>query len=139
MKHLTILAMMLLLGTMAPLSAQTADNDEEGLFIEIEPSAEFEGGMQAIMSYIRSNVRYPKNAKNVEGKVFIRFTIEKDGSVSNAKVVRSDVKNKKYRKALEKEALRLIRNMPRWKPALHNGEPVRCDFTIPVTFNQDKD
>ncbi len=131
---------MLLLGTMAPLAAQTADNDdEEPVFAVVETQPELEGGMQAFMSYIRSNVRYPKNAKNVEGKVFIRFTIEKDGSVSNAKVVRSDVKNKKYRKALEEEALRLVSNMPRWKPALHNGEPVRCDFTIPVTFNQDKD
>lgn len=131
---------MLLLGTMAPLAAQTADNnDEEPVFAVVETQPELEGGMQAFMSYIRSNVRYPKNAKNVEGKVFIQFIIEKDGSVSNAKVVRSDVKNKKYRKALEKEALRLVSNMPRWKPALHNGKPVRSFFMLPITFNQNKD
>lgn len=131
--------MMLLLGTMVPLAAQTADDNDEGLFIESEPHPDFEGGWEAIMSYFRSNVRYPENANNVEGKVIIQFIIEKDGSVSNAKVVRSDVKEEKYRKALEEEALRLIGNMPRWKPALHHGKPVRSSFMIPVKFNQDKD
>lgn len=131
MKHFILPAIMLLLGTMAPLSAQTAgSNDEEPVFVQIENKPEFEGGWTAFEAYFQNNLRYPKKAvkERIEGKVLVKFIVEKDGSVSNAEVIRS------VSKELDKEALRVIRNMPKWKPGTLKGKPVRCSFTVPVTF-----
>ncbi len=122
---------MLLLGTMAPLSAQTAgSNDEEPVFVQIENKPEFKGGWTAFEAYFQNNLRYPKKAvkERIEGKVLVKFIVEKDGSVSNAEVIRS------VSKELDKKALRVIRNMPKWKPGTLKGKPVRCSFTVPVTF-----
>lgn len=95
----------------------------------IEEEAEFVG--QDFTAYLASEIVYPPRAYKylVQGKVYVHFMINDDGSISNALVVRG------LDKDLDKEALRIIRNMPDWKPARKDGEPVPMVFTCPVSFS----
>ena len=109
----------------APLDANT---DEVFKVVEVDP--EFPGGEEALYKYLAENIKYPVMAKNnkVEGRVYITFVIEKDGTVSDAKVLRSD------NEELNAEALRVINAMPKWKPGTQRGVPVRVQYNIPITF-----
>ena len=80
--------------------------------------------------YLAKNIKYPPKAekKGIEGKVMINFIVEKDGSISNAKVVRH------IHPLLDKEAERVIKAMPKWSPGKQEGKPVRVKFNIPVAF-----
>lgn len=91
---------------------------------------EYPGGMQAMMSFIGENVKYPEDAmeKNISGKVFVSFVVEKDGSVSEAKVVKSVCAS------LDNEALRVVNAMPKWTPGKMDGKNVRVKYTLPFTF-----
>ena len=83
------------------------------------------------MEYLSKNVRYPEEAyKNgIQGRVISTFGVEKDGSITEARVVRS------VDKLLDAEALRVLSTMPNWIPGRQNGEPVRVKYTVPITFN----
>ena len=109
----------------APLDANT---DEVFKVVEVDP--EFPGGEEALYKYLAENIKYPVMAKNnkVEGRVYITFVIEKDGTVSDAKVLRSD------NEELNAEALRVINAMPKWKPGTQRGVPVRVQYNIPISF-----
>ena len=109
----------------APLDANT---DEVFKVVEVDP--EFPGGEEALYKYLAENIKYPIMAKNnkVEGRVYITFVIEKDGTVSDAKVLRS------VNEELDAEALRVINAMPKWKPGTQRGVPVRVQYNIPITF-----
>ena len=109
----------------APLDANT---DEVFKVVEVDP--EFPGGVEALYKYLAENIKYPEKAKNdkVEGRVYITFVIEKDGTVSDAKVLRS------VNEELDAEALRVINAMPKWKPGMQRGVPVRVQYNIPITF-----
>ena len=109
----------------APLDANT---DEVFKVVEVDP--EFPGGEEALYKYLAENIKYPEKAKNnkVEGRVYITFVIEKDGTVSDAKVLRS------VNEELDAEALRVINAMPKWKPGMQQGVPVRVQYNIPITF-----
>ena len=109
----------------APLDANT---DEVFKVVEVDP--EFPGGEEALYKYLAENIKYPEKAKNnkVEGRVYITFVIEKDGTVSDAKVLRSD------NEELDAEALRVINAMPKWKPGMQRGVPVRVQYNIPISF-----
>ena len=82
------------------------------------------------MKWLSSNLRYPELAQqnNVQGKVIVKFTVEKDGSITNPTVVRGVDKD------LDREAIRVVKKMPRWTPGKNNGAAVRSYFTLPVTF-----
>ena len=112
-----------------PLAADSAD--EEVIFIEVDPVPEFPGGQKALFDYLRFNTRYPKQAyrKGIEGRVVCQFVVKKNGKVSNVKVVRSSGD-----KSLDREAVRVIRSMPKWKPGKYQGEPVSTKYSCPVTF-----
>lgn len=75
-------------------------------------------------------VKYPMIAQenNIQGKVFVQFVIEKDGSVSDVKVARS------VDPSLDKEAIRVVKAMPKWKPGKQRGKPVRVSYTVPINF-----
>lgn len=104
--------------------------EPEKIFEAVEQQASFPGGQGALMKWLSSNLRYPELAQqnNVQGKVIVKFTVEKDGSISNPVVVRG------VDKALDKEAIRVVRKMPKWSPGKNNGAAVRSYFTLPVTF-----
>lgn len=97
---------------------------------ELEEDASFPGGMHAMYSWIASNVIYPAFAleKNIEGKVYVSFVIETDGSPSNIKIVRG------VHPTLDVEAIRLVKTMPNWNPGKNNGKPVRVRVNLPINF-----
>ena len=102
----------------------------EIVFDVVEQMPEFPGGAEGMMTFLANTVKYPKEAmeKGLEGRVLVRFVIEKDGSVSEPKVVRSP------NEELDAEALRVVKAMPKWTPGKQNGRVVRVNYTIPVTF-----
>ena len=95
---------------------------------EVMPS--FRGGQKALMAYLAENVQYPKDMKDTcaQGKVVVSFVVERNGCITEPKVVKSVCQ------ALDKEALRVVRSMPKWIPGSQNGERVRVRYIIPVTF-----
>ena len=103
---------------------------QDSVFQVVEEMPEFPGGMQAMMQFIASNVKYPSIAQKngVQGRVITQFTISKDGSITDAKVLRS------VDPYLDKEALRVISAMPKWKPGKQGGKAVATRFTVPVVF-----
>ncbi len=108
--------------------------EADKVFTEVEVYPEFPGGMEGLMSYLSTNIHYPENAKNqgVEGRVFINFIIEKDGSVDSAKVLRG------IGGGCDEEALRVVSEMPDWTPGYQHGEAVRVSYNLPVKFSLDK-
>ena len=94
-------------------------------------TASFPGGNDALASYLQTNVTYPESAmKNNEiGKVFVSFVVEKDGSTQNVKV------EKGVSSILDAEAMRVVRNMPKWIPAMKDGKEVRTALTLPIVFH----
>ena len=91
---------------------------------------DYPGGQKELLSFLSRNIKYPTKAEEnkIQGRVVIQFVVNKDGSVSDAKVVRS------VDPELDKEALRVINTMPKWKPGMQRGKPVRVKFTVPVMF-----
>ena len=135
MKKTILLIAMLLSGAM--LMAQNTevvvnptDNDEE-VFLVVEDEPEFPGGMEALYKYLASNIKYPAAAKEqkIQGHVIVNFVIEKDGSVSNIKLLR-DIGG-----GCGEEAIRVVQAMPKWKPARQRGKRVRAQFNLPINFN----
>ena len=100
------------------------------IYDQVETMPEFPGGVEKLMEYVAMNVRYPKDAEDkcLQGRVIATFIVEKDGSITGAKIVRS------IDPALDAEALRVINGMPNWKPGTQKGEPVRVKYTIPISF-----
>ena len=104
--------------------------DGEGVYEKVEVMPEYPGGSRALLKFIDDNIVYPEIAKNngIEGRVFMRFIVEKDGSVSNVKITRGiDI-------VLDKEAFRVVSLLPKFKPGKQNGKPVRVYFSVPVRF-----
>ena len=87
-------------------------------------------GQEGLMRYIAKNVRYPQIAKeyNITGKVYVQFVVDKDGSVTDVKILRGVDKN------LDTEALRVIRSLPKFKPGMQRGKPAKVIYTIPIRF-----
>lgn len=108
----------------------TTSNTEE-VFMEVEDMPEFPGGMGELMTYLGSNIQYPSKAKenHWEGRAVCQFIIEKDGSISNAEIIRSS-----GFQLLDIEAMRAILNMPNWTSGKQNGDSVRVKFALPITF-----
>ena len=100
------------------------------VFTAVEQPAEFPGGQEALMKWLSNNIRYPDSAQQngVQGRVTVRFIVEKDGSVSGATILKGVDKD------LDAEALRVVKRMPKWQAGKNNGQAVRSYFTLPVTF-----
>ena len=109
---------------------QTAVKAEgaDKVFGMVEEQPSFPGGQAALMKYIEENMRCPDPESDASGRVIVQFVIGKDGTVKDPKVVRG------ITPALDGEALRLVRNMPKWKPGKQMGEAVEVRYTLPVTF-----
>lgn len=109
----------------------TEETDEIVPFLPSEDMPIFPGNVQ---KWIAKNVHYPQLAleNGIEGKVYVQFVVERDGSISNIKVVRS------VDASLDKEAVRVITGMPKWKPGKQRGKAVRVAYTLPIVFQLDK-
>jgi len=106
-------------------------HDAQGdIFKSVEQSAEFPGGLNALYKYMGKNLRYPEAARknDVQGKVFVTFVIEKNGLVSNVKIIRG------IGHGCDEEAVRVIKASPKWKPGMQNKRPVRQQYTLPINF-----
>ena len=100
------------------------------VFDVVEEMPSFPGGQGALMSFLSSNIKYPVVAQEngVQGRVIVGFVVERDGSITDVKVMRS------VDPSLDREAQRVVRAMPRWKPGKQNGSAVRVKYTVPVVF-----
>ncbi|NRA12409.1 MAG: energy transducer TonB [Crocinitomicaceae bacterium] len=98
-----------------------------------DPEAEFPGGAKEMYKWMSRNTKYPQSAiqDSISGRVYIQFIVEETGELSNIAVMRSP------NDALSKEAIRLVKSMPKWKPGMISGEAVRIRYNIPVRFNLD--
>jgi protein TonB len=96
----------------------------------VEEMPEFPGGQSALMKYLSENIRYPVIAQEngIEGRVICSFVVERDGSITDVQVVRG------VDPSLDREAVRVIQSMPKWKPGKQRGKPVRVRFTLPIVF-----
>ncbi len=106
------------------------DYNEVNEFDRVDEKPTFPGGESAMKSFLRSNIKYPIVAQEngEQGCVFVQFIIEKDGSISDVKISRSDAPS------LDEEAMRVIKAMPKWNPGKLNGIPVRVKNEVPVVF-----
>ena len=100
------------------------------LFSVVEVMPQYPGGQIAMLKYIMENIKYPEQAmkKGIQGRVVVSFIVEKDGRVSNVRLLRS------VESSLDKEAVRVVKSMPKWSPGKQNGKPVRVRFNVPVMF-----
>ena len=118
------------------IASFTVQNDEpekstdREAFDVVEQMPEYPGGLAELMKYLSMNVHYPEAAMKTgtQGRVLVRFIVEEDGTVSDARVVQ------RVSDELDAEALRVVSAMPKWTPGRQNGQPVRVKYTIPVTF-----
>ncbi len=103
---------------------------EQEIFQIVEEMPAFPGGEQKLMEYVGKNIKYPQIAREsgIQGRVFVGFVVEPDGSVSNVKLLRG------IGGGCDEEAMRVIKNMPKWKPGKQRGKAVRVSYQIPVMF-----
>lgn len=104
--------------------------EPEKIFVAVEQPAEFPGGMPALMKWLNNNIRYPEAAQqnDIQGRVIVKFIVEKDGSIGNVTIAKGVDKD------LDREAIRVVKKMPKWQPGKNNGQAVRSYFNLPVTF-----
>ena len=104
--------------------------EETKVFDDVEQMPSFPGGPSALMQYLSSNIKYPVVAEEngVQGRVVCTFVVERDGSITDVRVIKS------VDPSLDKEAVRVVKSMPKWIPGKQNGSAVRVKYTVPVTF-----
>lgn len=109
-------------------TSQVADSMEA--FRVIEETPEFPGGDTALRSYLAKHIQYPEEAEKsgISGKVYVQFVVDKDGSITNVKVIKG------IGAGCDEEARRVVRSMPEWDPGRQKGEPVRVRLIVPVNF-----
>ncbi|HBN06159.1 MAG TPA: hypothetical protein DD434_10300 [Bacteroidales bacterium] len=103
-------------------------DDNEPIFVVAEESPEFPGGDTALYNFIEENLRYPNTEADFQGKIILSFIVEKDGSLSNVKLIRG------LYKPFDEEAIRVVKLMPKWKPAKQRGKTVRFQNVLPIKF-----
>ena len=113
-----------------PVKAEPKPEVENKVFDVVEQMPSFPGGPSALMQYLSSNIKYPVVAQEngVQGRVVVSFVVERDGSITDVQVTRS------VDPSLDREAQRVVRNMPRWIPGKQNGQAVRVKYNVPVAF-----
>jgi TonB family protein len=104
--------------------------NEEEVFTIVENMPEFPGGQKALYEFLVKNLKYPAKAKKkgISGKVYVNFVIGKDGQVRDIKVIRG------VHKLLDKEAIRVMKAMPKWKPGTQRGKNVNVSYNLPINF-----
>ena len=114
-----------------PVAVEEEEPEEQTIFEIVEQMPEFpNGGMAGLMQYLSKNIKYPTIAQEngTQGRVTVQFVVNRDGSIVDAKVLRG------VDPYLDKEAIRVISSMPKWKPGMQRGKAVRVKYTVPVMF-----
>lgn len=129
--YFAVLGFLLSLSPFCFVNAQVEKQGEEEVFVMVEQAASFPGGTEALYKYISDNLQYPRLAieKGIQGRVYVTFIVEKDGSITDIKVLR-DIGD-----GCGDEVVRLVKTMPKWKPAKQRGKTVRQQFNLPVMFS----
>lgn len=135
MKRLALLLSAIFLTNMAFCQEEKKVSVDDEVFVIVEEQAEFPGGLDSMYAYIVKNLKYPEAAKEkgIEGRVFVSFIIEKDGSISNVKILRG------IGGGCDEAAKEMVEKMPKWKPGTQKGKPIRCQFNLPINFELSKD
>ena len=109
---------------------QEKEKEENQVFFIVEDMPQFPGGELALRKFIAKSIKYPVIAQEngIQGTVYVTFVVGKDGSVTDAKIARG------VDPSLNKEALRVVNNLPKWKPGMQRGKPVRVSYTVPIKF-----
>ena len=104
--------------------------EEDVIFTVVEDQPSYPGGEEARIRYLQENLRYPQMAREagIQGTVFVTFVVERDGSVTDVRVLRG------IGGGCDEEAVRVVQNMPRWNPGRQRGQPVRVQFNMPIRF-----
>ena len=112
----------------------TPNNEDDKIFDIVEQMPSFPGGLSALQTWLASNITYPAQAveNGIQGRVIVAFIVERDGTIMNVRVTKS------VAPSLDKEAVRVVKSMPKWIPGTQNGEPVRVKYCVPVVFNRPK-
>ncbi len=112
------------------IAEEKPKEEETKVFDVVEQMPQFPGGQQALFEYLSKHIKYPVIAEEngVQGRVIVTFVVERDGSITDVKVVKS------VDPSLDKEATRVVKGMPHWIPGKQNGSAVRVKYTVPVTF-----
>lgn len=110
------------------MEANNESLDGDVFFVEENP--EFPGGPAKLLEYIQKNLEYPEAAREneIQGRVFVGFIVEEDGSVSNVKILRG------IGYGCDEEAIRLVNSLPKFKPGKQRGKPIRVQYTLPIVF-----
>ncbi|MCF8235334.1 MAG: M56 family metallopeptidase [Bacteroidales bacterium] len=122
----------LMIGTTQKVEKPQKQEDDDEIFVVVEQMPEFKDGRKGLYKYLAEKITYPSEAmkKNIEGKVYVTFVIEKDGSVSNVRILRG------ADDLLDAEAIRVVANMPKWKPGKgEDGKVVRVQYNLPIVFS----
>ena len=134
MKRLIMMSLMAtccLTTVLAQKTVVSQKDQKEEPFNVVEDMPAFPGGMEAMMEFLIENVKYPADAKKqkVDGRVLVNFVVEKDGSITEVKVIKPTFPS------LDAEAVRVVKAMPKWKPGYQKGQAVRVQFTMPINFS----
>lgn len=121
------------IGRYKPVEIEKEEEEEpleDEIFELVEKMPEFPGGMRALVEFLRENIEYPPFVLDgdIQGRVFVKFVIEKDGTVTDPTVTKS------IGSYYDKEALRVVSSMPKWIPGMQGNKPVRVWFTVPVVY-----
>ena len=113
-----------------PVEVEEEEVVEQEIFQIVEEMPAFPGGEAKLMEYVAKNIKYPQIAREtgIQGRVFVGFVVEPDGSVSNVKVLRG------IGGGCDEEAMRVVKGMPKWKPGKQRGKAVRVSYMLPVNF-----
>ena len=134
MKRLIFMSLMATCCLTTVLAQQTVvsqKDQKEEPFDVVEDMPAFPGGMEAMIQFISNNIQYPADAQKqkVDGRVLVNFVVEKDGSITEVKVIKPTFPS------LDAEAVRVVKAMPKWKPGYQKGQAVRVQFTMPINFS----
>ena len=127
---LSSIALVLMVSGFCPVMAMNPDESDEEIVNVADENAQFPGGDEACMKWLRDHIKYPSicQEQGVQGRVIVSFVVNRDGSIVDAKVMRSPDEH------LSEEALRVVKAMPKWKPARQGNKTVRSRFNLPVMF-----
>jgi TonB family protein len=116
-----------------PIKFSLDDDKVDSVFTVVEEMPKFPGGEKALINYLAKNIKYPDKAKKdkVQGRVFVSFVVEKDGSIGDVKVLRG------IGGGCDEESIRVVQNMPNWTPGMQRGKAVRVAYNLPIKFSLD--